>query len=37
MADTKSEPKPPADAKEPRTSKRELPPPGPEVLVTKGL
>lgn len=37
MAGTKSETKPPTDAKEPRTPKRELPPPGPEVLVTKGL
>ena len=37
MADTKPETKPPTDAKEPRTPKRELPPPGPEVLVTKGL
>ena len=37
MADTKSETKPASDAKESRKPRRELPPPGPEVLIYKGL
>ncbi len=37
MADTKSETKPASEAKGAEKPKRELPPPGPEVLIYKPL
>ena len=37
MADTKSETKPASEAKDAEKPKRELPPPGPDVLIYKPL